>query len=645
MRIGWYLRRLRGMSAAEILARIQMAGWQRRWAVPGQRPDPARSLLRGPHTVAATLPRPGAATPATERALAAADRLLAGRWPVFHLDDVPCAAAPDWFTDPLTGRRAPQHRYAFTVPYRDEAKVGNIKFVWELSRHQATTVLAAAWWLSGNDAYAQRAADHLLSWWRENPFLCGVHWVSGIEVGLRLLSWTWIRVLLGDWPGAAALFEDNPAFVSQLWHHQLFAYRFHSRGSSANNHLIAEMAGLAASATVFPWFKESVHWAGWSRAGLVAQAEKQTHADGLNCEQASEYHLFVLEMLLAAVLPARMAKHPFPPALDDVLTRMADALAASLDGSGHPPRFGDGDEGRGVLVDAPDTDHVAVLLDACRALYGAAPWWPGEGGSVLGQVAERVAPSTPPIREVTRPGHFAGSGMTILRAPAPCGELWVRCDAGPHGYLSIAAHGHADALSIELRCGGVEVLADPGTYCYHGEPAWRGYFKGTAGHNTLMLDGLDQAANGGPFMWLTHPRSALDEPPGSRSWQASHDGYRRLKDPATHHRRVSLDENAPSVTVTDWIEAGEGHAATLSWHLGPEVDAVLDGTTASLRWAGGSGRLELPGELTWSVHRGEQAPPLGWYSDAFGHKIPSTTLVGRGQLASGTTLLTRFSSS
>jgi hypothetical protein len=582
---------------------------------------------------------------AAEAAVAAADRLIAGTWPVFHLHDSHVATDPEWFLDPLTGRRAPAEDYAFGVPYRDEDKVGNIKFVWELSRHQATTVLASAWWLTHDDVYAERAARHLRSWWQANPFLTGVHWVSAIEVGLRLLSWTWIRALLGDWPRVRALFDENPVFTAQIYQHQLYAYRFHSRGSSANNHLIAELAGLSAAATAFPWFAESTGWAEWSRARLVEEAAAQTHEDGLNREQASEYHLFVMEMLLAAALPARMAGAPFPATLDLWLARMADALAASLDATGRPPRFGDADEGRGVLLDAPEADHAAIVLDTCRALVGAAPWWPAGCGSVLGQVAMQLTQPPPPPRDVPRPDHFAGAGMTILRAGAGAAEIWVRCDAGPHGFLSIAAHGHADALSIELRCGGNDILVDPGTYCYHGEPVWRGYFKGTAAHNTLMLDGLDQATNGGPFLWLTRPASALDEPVATpaHSWQARHDGYRRLADPVTHHRRVVLDPATRNVSISDWIEAAAPHDATLSWHLGPEIAVTLDGLVARLEWPGGAGRLDLPAQLVWTIHRGEQRPPLGWYSDRFGHKTPSNTLTGHGRLTAGTTLLTRFS--
>ena len=82
-------------------------------------------------------------------------------------------------------------------------------------------MLAAAWFLTGEDQYACRVADHLRSWWRENPFLSGVHWTNGIELGIRLISLAWIRRLLDAWPGAADLFEHNALALRQIrWHQQ-----------------------------------------------------------------------------------------------------------------------------------------------------------------------------------------------------------------------------------------------------------------------------------------------------------------------------------------------------------------------------------------------------------------------------------------
>ena len=164
---------------------------------------------------------------------------------------------------------------------------GNVKQVWELSRLQHVTLLAAAYAVSGSDTYADAAARQLSSWWDENPFLSGVHWTSGIEIGLRLVSWVWTRRLLDDWPGAADLFEDNPTALAQIWWHQRYLAAFRSRGSSANNHVVAEAAGQLVAALAFPWFPESQKWADASAALLAARTgaqhvcERRQSGDGI----------------------------------------------------------------------------------------------------------------------------------------------------------------------------------------------------------------------------------------------------------------------------------------------------------------------------------------------------------------------------
>ena len=143
---------------------------------------------------------------------------------------------------------------------------------------------------------------------------------------------------------------------------------------------------------------------------------------------------------------------------------------------------------------------------------------------------------TYPGRPERRPSRFADAGITLLRTDGERDpEIWCRCDGGPHGFLSIAAHAHADALSVEVRYGGVDVLADPGTYCYHGDPAWRSYFRSTIAHNTLELDGRDQSGDGGPFLWLRHANGREIEVVDSgdvASWTAEHDGYLALRPPS-----------------------------------------------------------------------------------------------------------------
>ena len=196
----WYARRLASMSPAEMAGRARDELTRRRWRsrqVTDAGADPAGVPAVCP-AFAALLPAAGDDVPedARVRLKEAAEGLLGGRWPVFARERDDMAPAPDWFLDPDTGRRAPDRSYCFAIDHRDPRAVGNVKYVWEPSRHQHLTVLAAAYRLDGDERYAEAVATQLRSWWAANPFLSGIHWTSGIELGVRLLSWVWIRRLL-----------------------------------------------------------------------------------------------------------------------------------------------------------------------------------------------------------------------------------------------------------------------------------------------------------------------------------------------------------------------------------------------------------------------------------------------------------------
>ncbi|MFC1442684.1 alginate lyase family protein [Streptacidiphilus sp. N1-10] len=643
---GWYLRRLSRMGPQEVGGRVADTVRRRRWRsglpdAPGVAGARFTAVLPA-GTLAAVPPD------AAKRLVAEADRLMDGHAEYFGVvrDDL---VAPDWWFDPKTGRRAPSG-YAFDVPYRDEEAVGDIKQIWELSRHHHLTVLAAAYAVTGEDRYAERVAEHLRSWWDVNPPLRGVHWTSGIELGVRLLSWVWVRRLLEGWAGASALFESNPVALQQIWHHQRWLAAFPSRGSSANNHVIAEAAGQFAGACAFGWFSESERWRDDALRSLERHLRSNTFDSGINRELASEYHGLVLELGLAALAEADAAEVPVPASVRLVLLRMTDALAAVVDNRLRPPRQGDADDGYGLVVDGAGTDRWSSLLATGDAVFGRLDWWPAVTGTdvrtpLLAALVRRTESAA--VRPTRRPDHFADAGLTVLRGPE---EIWCRCDGGPHGFLSIAAHAHADALSVEVRHDGVDVLADPGTYCYHGQPEWRQYFRSTLGHNTLQLDGADQSGSGGPFLWTRHARSRVltagaadgTADAGVTRWSAEHDGYRG----SVHRRRVELTAADRQLLIVDEVQ-GPRRAAKLAFHLGPAVAAELVGSQAVLSWTvDGEDRsavLDLPGQLDWQAHRGETDPPLGWYSPGFGRRQPATVLVGTGDVDEGegfTTVLT-----
>jgi hypothetical protein len=666
-KVEWYLHRLQCMSPQEVVWRTSDALRQRAWR-PRQVPASAvpRYLTRlardgdraGPSQAGAPrfAPLPAGtleAVPAGDarRLVSAADEILAGRWEVLGVTRQDMVA-PDWFLDPLSGRRAPQAEYCFSINHRNQAVTGNVKQVWELSRHHHLTVLACAYALTGDRRYAERAGSHLRSWWEANPFLSGIHWTSGIELGIRLISWVWTRRLLDGWDDVRDLFDDNELARRQIWWHQTWLSGFRSRGSSANNHVVAEAAGQLTAALAFGWFEESAAWASEAASLLQRELASNTFPSGVNRELAFDYHGLVAELGLIAAVEADHAGHPLPDGTWRSLGRMLDVAAACLDCDLRAPRQGDSDEGRSLVIAAPEDNRWEALLAVGRAIYGAPGWWPPARPGIASTLLPALARDHAlPDRPAERPWHFGDAGITILRSDPDDGpEIWCRCDSGPHGFLSIAAHAHADALSVEVRHDGIDILADPGTYCYSSDPVFRRYFRSTIGHNTLEVGGRDQSASGGPTMWVRHAESRLTSlessaDGGERRWVAEHDGYRTLDPPVTHRRTVKFRGKQRLIEITDEIDGAGQAQVRLAFHLGPAVEASLDGSDLTLRWRDRNGSeataaMTLPSSLSWSLTRGAEEPVLGWYSPAFGQKVPATDVIGAGTAAAHSPLRT-----
>jgi len=670
-RVAWYVRRLQCMSPQEVLWRsfdlLRQRAWRLKQVPPAATgPRYLARLARDGHQVKPKLvkpphfesPLPAAvldAVPADEarRLLSAADEILAGRWDVLGITRQDMVA-PDWFLDPLSGRRAPQAEYCFSINHRDETVTGNVKQVWELSRHHHLTVLAGAYALTGDRRYAERAGSHLQSWWRENPFLSGIHWTSGIELGIRLISWVWTRRLLDGWDGVQGLFDRNELAHKQIWWHQTYLSGFRSRGSSANNHVVAEAAGQLVAALAFPWFEESIAWADESASLLQQELANNTFPSGVNRELAFDYHGLVTELGLIAGIEADRAGRSLSDATWQSLGRMLDVAAACLDCELRAPRQGDSDEGRALVIASPESNRWEALLALGQALFGAPEWWPpvqsGIASTVLSALARRRPLRDRPAR---RPWHFGDAGLTIFRSEPTSGpETWCRCDSGPHGFLSIAAHAHADALSIEVRHDGIDILTDPGTYCYGSDPPFRRYFRSTIGHNTLEILGRDQSVSGGPTMWIRHAESRLtsleSSPDGDEGrWVAEHYGYRTLDPPVTHRRMVEFHGTKRLIEITDEIDSIGRSPVRLAFHLGPTVTASLDGCILSLRWQDQDGgeataTMTLPSSLGWSLIQAAGDPVLGWYSPAFGQKVPATDVIGVGSATTGLPLRTHL---
>ncbi len=571
--------------------------------------------------------------------VARADKILDHRFSFFNLKDCYLGDSIDWNKDHESGIEAPV-RFAPSINYRDFRVTGDAKVVWEPNRHHQLVVLGRAYRVSGNIHYAEEIVKQIESWLEQCPFGMGMNWRSPLELAIRLINWVWAFDLIRD----SGVF--TPEFESRLLHsvylHLWEITRKYSYGSSANNHLVGEAAGVFIATSYFHGLQNAGKWRDNSYEILAREIIAQTYPDGCTREQAFGYHLFVLQFLLLAGVVARKIEKDFTEAYWKRVEKMFEFSAAMIEG-GPPTMFGDCDDGY-VLDLGGDKDGVYGLLSIGAVLFNR-PDFKELAGSyseptlwLLGLSSRKTFDTiqTAPNQGSLISKAFPESGYYLLQ----CGqkgsgnEISVLFDCGDLGYKSIAAHGHADALSFTLRAFGEDIFIDPGTYDYFSYPDWRDYFRSTAAHNTVTVDGVDQSVMLGPFMWGDRAKGrCIDWKPtlGVGRVVGEHNGYTRLKAPVIHRRILDLDARSRILTIRDEIMAKGSHEIGIYFHLSEEC-LISNGQSNrfEIDVKGIKLTIEVDPNLSTETIAGSKNPIAGWVSRSYHKKVPSTSIVGRG---------------
>ena len=575
----------------------------------------------------------------------AADAILAGRFDVFALRAMPLGFPPVWNRDPRTGVEVPL-RFGKTIDYRDETVVGDVKYLWEVNRHLELVTLAQAYRLTGEARFSEGCRTLLTDWFTSCPYPLGPNWTSSLEHAYRLVNWCVAWHLLGaddapifDGPSGTAFKRGWLASVREHCH---FIAGYLSRHSSANNHLLGELTGLLTGAVTWPLWPESRRWRDIAARGLQNEGLAQNAPDGVNREQAFHYQRSVIDMMLFAGLLGRENGVRFDADWWERLERMIGFVAAMTDVRGGDPATGDADDAMLVRW-SPEADCSPnhSLLATGAALFGRTDWaaraarFDAKSLWLLGAAGARTFAELrgrlPPHDRATTLDYPDGGYWLFEHARNDREEILGVLDCGPLGYPSIAAHGHADALSFVLTVAGEPILVDPGTFAYHTEPRWRSHFRSTAAHNTVCIDGLDQSVSGGAFLWLEKARAwcvGTGEDDDCRWVIGAHDGYRRLPAPVEHRRTVRFHRASRRFEIIDELSAQDDHRAALTWQFGPGCAVREVGDSVIATAPGSRTSLTVSGvPYARRLLSGQTDPPAGWVSRRYDEKVPATCAV------------------
>lgn len=637
--INWLINRLRCMSVPEVSHRIQVASYQalEKRGVVGLKKLPSLNLDFSDNDL-----QPVTTIEYAERYIQRADRVCEGFIDILAKKDVEIGANPQWTKNAIGGQQAPMV-YGKTLDYRNPAVLGDIKYIWVPNRHLHWVVVAQAYYLTKDTKYLDFLASQLEGWLDQNPYLKGPNWISSLELSLRLINWAFVWQLIGG--QSSMLFQGESGqrlkkrWCESVYQQAHFIQGHYSRHSSANNHLIGELAGVCVAAYNWPLHEDLARWQRAAQKELEEQTQLQNYADGVNKEQSTFYQHFVLDFLLIAGLFGKRAGQPYSSEYWSTIKKLTQFLADMMTPSGWMPAIGDCDDGVVVKLDQDESfsvyrSQMATVAAECTQaqLKGNASEWDGKSHWLLGDEGLQHFEQLQALPEHRAPQNmsYPEGGYYLL------GDRWgqpdeIRCvvDCGGLGYPSIAAHGHADALSFQLFAGGLPIFVDPGTYAYQSDPIWRNYFRSTRGHNTLSIGGVNQSVIGGKFMWLTHANAHCEgysSSPEQQSFEGWHDGFMRLKSGVIHRRRITHSAEQKTFTFEDRIESSNPQQVELNFHLHPECSAKLDGRTLLVTRGGFSCELRLDEDLEVALISGQEAPILGWYSPSFANKLPSPTL-------------------
>jgi len=581
-----------------------------------------------------------------------ADNILSHKLSYFDLKDHDLETPINWHKDHATGQlssRAP----ILSVNYRDIAINGDCKLVWEPNRHHQFVVLARAYKITGELKYAQGVVTQLTSWLDANPYGYGMNWKNPLELGIRMINWVWAIDLILE----SGLFsgEFKTRVLNSVFLHCRDVSSKFSQGSSANNHLVGEAAGVFIASSYFSIFKDAKQWQQQSKRILEREIQAQTFADGCSKEHGFSYQFFVFQFYLFCSQIGSWHNNPFSRDYHHTLNKLAEFVALIAQGGEDYPMLGDQDDG--YALDLGDHVHdINAFCDLSAHLFNNEIFrinyhTPSEAAFWL--FNQRIIRHHQPLQQ-TPPltSHkFTESGYLLLQTGhlTEHNQVSILFDCAELGYTAIAAHGHADALSIVMRLNGKDLLVDSGTYDYYSFPHWRDQFRKTQAHNTIEIDGLDQSVMTGPFMWEQHAQAQLNrwaptEVGGIVS--GSHNGYQRLPSPVTHERQLELDNNKTKLIITDNLQTDSSHKVALYFHLSEYCEnIVISGNICSLFLDGKQVTFTLPACLKLKAIKGKwHTDPdhvsLGWVSRGYHQRTPITTLVAEAELANAQQLTT-----
>lgn len=462
--------------------------------------------------------------------------------------------------------------FSYFLDYKQRDDLGDARTNWEKNRYYDWVLLAKAYYVSKDEKYFNELNKKVADWCEANPFLRGISWTSAMEFAIRSINWMYTLAFLSK-----SCSDDNEEYcrLSEKFRNGIinitdYLTKHYSRFSSANNHLLVEACAIGLAGYAF----KHKPWQQLASCILTEELTKQNYQDGVNKELSLHYQTFGMEAYLLIAHVAQKNKDDCWKVWIQMLKKEAEFVAHSCWKEKAVCEFGDDDEGKILDLQGGEWHQWKYVLQLASMVTGVRY-------SNFEQICENIhwlftEEEIENVRKLTLYDNtysrtFKTGGNTFLRDKED--RVLIGIDHAALGFGSIAAHGHADALSFQMLVDGIAVFTDPGTFVYHCWIDERDKFRKTVNHNTLCLVNAegqykDQSQMLGAFLWGQKAECTLIEHKQSEEADmlvACHDGYK----PNIHQRNFKWNKRNRVLTIEDALKSETPYVVTFM--LGTKV--------------------------------------------------------------------------
>jgi asparagine synthase (glutamine-hydrolysing) len=531
----------------------------------------------------------------------------------------------DWHRHPVEGRRWPRDHSSKLLLKLSE--YGDIKLVWEVGRFTWVLDLVRAWLVSKDDSHIDFLFELIDDFVLNNPLYIGPQWTSEQEVAIRALMLVYVQEVLRDHQILTenrllklhTLLEFHGIYLSQNLHYAERAIR--------NNHLIYGALGLFVISSALPWHKKAPQWHERSKLILMEAAKEQWFSDGGYVQPSHNYHRSAWHgMLWARMVALKLGESDLVACIDSNLQSSLHLFFSQINSSnGRLPNWGPNDGALiGSWTECDYSDFRPLVQTLSLISRGSGVFeqgaWDEEAFWFLGYSESKSDIKVPDRLSLS---HFDRQGLVVIRQ---CDTSFTVMRSGD--YLSRYGQ-QADQLHVDIWSGGRNIAADAGSYNYNRSAQVHNWFRGTLGHNTVIIAESDQMVPHRTFKYLNWSKGFSKELYFDNSHSAVlgvHQGYRRLPGQWCHARVITYINE--TLVILDRLWPLESTDSNTKLRLHWQFDLNIKGLKES------PGIVDVDCEThelvllcsnktaKFSALKGSLKPFDGWISRYYNSKMP-----------------------